>query len=143
MRRRGTMPPRVNLHLLPKPAPAVPTGERALEWLATAVLLQDDARRIVYANAAAENLFELSRRTFAGRTLSELFGDCPALEAAIDRAIATGASYTEQEVLLDAPGRAPLHLACTASPVDAAGIAMLLEFRHIDQERRIAREERL
>ncbi|HSC23898.1 MAG TPA: nitrogen regulation protein NR(II) [Casimicrobiaceae bacterium] len=136
------MPPRVKLELLPKPAVA-PTGDRALEWLATAVLLQDEARRIVHANAAAENLFELSRRAFAGRTLSELFGDCPALEAAIDRSIATGASYTEQEVTLRVPGRSPLHLACTASPVDAPGIALLLEFRRIDQALRIAREERL
>ena len=135
---------RVKLRLLPKPAVAAPPfGERALEWLATAVLLQDAARRIVYANGAAENLFELSRRTFAGRTVSELFGACPALEAAIDKAIATGASYTEQEVRLALPGRARLQVACTASPVDATGVSLLLEFRPIDQERRIAREERL
>ena len=137
------MRPRVKLRLLPKPASAAPSGERPLEWLATAVLLQDSARRIVYANGAAENLFERSRRTFAGQTLADLFGFCPSLEAAIDKAIATGASYTEQEVTLTPPGRAALHLACTASPVDAPGAALLLEFRHIDQALRIAREERL
>jgi len=128
---------------MPAPSAAPPPGERALEWLATAVLLQDDARRVVHANAAAENLFELSRRTFAGRTLAELFGSCPALEAAVDKAIATGASYAEQEVTLSPPGRASLSLACTASPVDAPGVAVLLEFRPIDQALRIAREERL
>ena len=137
------MAPRVKLRLLSTPSIAPPASERALEWLATAVLLQDRERRIVYANGAAENLFELSRRTFAGRTLAELFGPCPALEAAIERAIASGASYTEQEVTLTAPARAPLHLACTASPVDAPNVALLLEFRHIDQGLRVAREERL
>ena len=116
---------------------------RALEWLATAVLLQDDVRRIVYANAAAENLFALSRRTFAGRTLAELFNRCATLDAAIDKAIASGASYTEQEVVLTVPGGVSLHLACTVSPVDAPGAVHALEFRQIDQALRIAREERL
>ena len=131
------------LRLMPAPSTAPPPGERALEWLATAVLLQDDARRIVYANAAAENLFELSRRTLAGRTFAELFGRCPALEAAVDKATATGASYAEQEITLSLPGNTSLSLACTASPVDAPGVAVLLEFRPIDQALRIAREERL
>jgi len=128
---------------MPSPSAAPPSGERALEWLATAVLLQDDGRRIVYANAAAENLFELSRRTFAGRTFAELFGSCPALEAAVDKAIATGASYAEQEVTLWPPGRTSLSLACTASVVDAPGVAVVVEFRPLDQALRIAREERL
>ena len=113
------------LRVMPAPLAAPPIGVPALEWLATAVLLQDDERRLVYANAAAENLFELSRRTLTGRTLSELFGPCRALEAAIERACASGASYTEQEVTLTPPGRSPLHLACTASRVDAPGVALL------------------
>jgi len=131
------------LRVMPAPLAAPPIGVPALEWLATAVLLQDDERRLVYANAAAENLFELSRRTLTGRTLSELFGPCRPLEAAIARASASGASYTEQEVTLTPPGRSPLHLACTASRVDAPGVALLLELRPIDHALRIAREERL
>jgi two-component system, NtrC family, nitrogen regulation sensor histidine kinase GlnL len=131
------------LRVTPAPLAAPPIGVPALEWLATAVLLQDDERRLVYANAAAENLFELSRRTLTGRTLSELFGPCRALEAAIERASASGASYTEQEVTLTPPGRSPLHLACTASRIDAPGVALLLELRPIDHALRVAREERL
>jgi two-component system nitrogen regulation sensor histidine kinase GlnL len=135
----------VKLRLLPAAATddAPPIGARALDLLATAVLFLDDARRVVYANPAAENLFELSRRKFAGHTPAELFAACPALTAAIDKAIASGASYTEQELELAPPGRAKLHLACTVSPVDAGEAALLLEFRHIDQQLKIAREERL
>jgi two-component system, NtrC family, nitrogen regulation sensor histidine kinase GlnL len=135
----------VKLRLLPAAATddAPPIGARALDLLATAVLFLDDARRVVYANPAAENLFELSRRKFAGHTPAELFAACPALTAAIDKAIAGGASYTEQELELAPPGRAKLHLACTVSPVDAGEAALLLEFRHIDQQLKIAREERL
>jgi two-component system nitrogen regulation sensor histidine kinase GlnL len=36
-----------------------------------------------------------------------------------------------------------LHLSCTVSPVDDVAAALLLEFRHIDQQLKIAREERL
>jgi two-component system, NtrC family, nitrogen regulation sensor histidine kinase GlnL len=135
----------VKLRLLPAAATddAPPIGARALDLLATAVLFLDDARRVVYANPAAENLFELSRRKFAGHTPAELFAACPALTAAIDKAIAGGASYTEQELELAPPGRAKLHLACTVSPVEAGEAALLLEFRHIDQQLKIAREERL
>jgi len=137
--------PPVKLRLLPMamPVDAPAIGARGLELLATAVLFLDDARRVVYANPAAENLFELSRRKFACHTLAELFAVCPALTAAIDKAVAAGASYTEQELELAPLGRARLHLACTVSPVDAGEAALLLEFRHIDQQLKIAREERL
>jgi len=121
-----------------------PAGERGLELLATAVLMLDDTRRVIYANPAAENLFELSRRKFTGRALAELFADPTHLDAAIDKAVATEASYTEQELeLAPGAGRPRLHLACTVSPVEAGNAALVLEFRHIDQQLKIAREERL
>ena len=117
----------MKLRLMPPPAASSATAAtRALEWLATAVLLQDETRRVVYANAAAENLFELSRRGFTGRTLREIVEPCAPLEAAIDKAISSNASYTEQEVVLTLPGRNRLHLAGTASPVDCDGPALLL-----------------
>ena len=133
----------VKLRLLSSAAATQPAGERALDLLATAVLFLDAARRVVYANPAAENLFELSRRKFAGRRLDELFGTCAALDAAIDKAAGSGASYTEQELEIAPPGRALLHLTCTVSRVDAGDAALLLELRHIDHQLKIAREERL
>ena len=54
-----------------------------------------------------------------------------------------GATYTEQELELAVNGRPKLHLTCTVSPVDAKDATLLLEFRHIDQQLKIAREERL
>ena len=62
---------------------------------------------------------------------------------AIDKALASGASYTEQELELAVNGKPRLHLSCTVSPVEAARATLLLEFRHIDQQLKIAREERL
>jgi signal transduction histidine kinase len=54
-----------------------------------------------------------------------------------------GATYTEQELELAVNGRPKLHLTCTVSPVDVKDATLLLEFRHIDQQLKIAREERL
>ncbi len=114
-----------------------------LELLATAVLLLDPGRTVVYANPAAENLFELSRKQLVGHRTGHIFADASHLDAAIEKAVAVGATYTEQEVELGVVGKPKLHLTCTVSPMDAAHAALLLEFRHIDQQLKIAREERL
>src|SRR5215471_1397016 len=114
-----------------------------LELLATAVLLLGEDLVVRYANPAAENLFELSRRQLVGYSGHVLFVDAPTLFQAIDKALATGASYTEQELELGVNGKPRLHLSCTVSVIDSAEAALLLEFRHIDQQLKIAREERL
>ena len=111
--------------------------------LATAVLMLDRLRRVTYANPAAENLFELSNKHFLGHRPDEVFAEAASLSAAIDKAVQGGATYTEQELEVTLSGKSKLHLTCTVSPVDVKGAALLLEFRHIDQQLKIAREERL
>ena len=114
-----------------------------LELLATAALLLTESLQVSYANPAAENLFELSRRQLVGQPARTIFGESPALFQAIDKSQANGASYTEQELELGAVGKPRLHLACTVSVVETPDASLLLEFRHIDQQLKIAREERL
>ena len=114
-----------------------------LELLATAVLMLDGARRVTYANPAAENLFELAKKHLVGHRPDQIFADAQGLRAAIDKAVHGGATYTEQELELGTAGKAKLHLTCTVSPVDTRAAVLLLEFRHIDQQLKIAREERL
>ena len=146
--RTGAVAPYVDvalkLHLFPTAdiddAPAAYPG---LELLATAVLLVHSDRRIGYANPAAENLFEVSRAKLMGQRVNEIFGDAPALCAAINKAVTSGASYTEQELELGVANKPKLHLTCTVSPVEASDCPLALEFRHIDQQLKIAREERL
>ncbi len=133
----------MNLGYLPAHAPDDTNDSyRGLDLLATAVLLLGDDERIVYANPAAENLFEISRKQLVDRSPSDLFGDATGLLAAIAKAEASGASYTEQEIEI-AAARQKLHLTCTVSPVDLDEARLVLEFRHIDQQLKIAREERL
>jgi two-component system, NtrC family, nitrogen regulation sensor histidine kinase GlnL len=127
---------------LVRPDPVSPEFA-GFEVLSTGVILLDGARSIVYANPAAENLFEISERQLVGHSLRTVFGDSPALTAAIGKAVASGAAYTEQELELAAPGKVKLHLNATVSPVEMSRAALLIEFRHIDQQLKIAREERL
>jgi two-component system nitrogen regulation sensor histidine kinase GlnL len=131
------------IHPLPTTVGDEQVSHPGLELLATAVLLLADDLQISYANPAAENLFELSRRQLLGNSVRTLFGEAPALYHAIDKALGSGASYTEQELELGVNGKPRLHLSCTVSLIDVARATLLLEFRHIDQQLRIAREERL
>ncbi len=133
------------MHVQPLFSPIEDTSPSyaGLELLATAALLLTGNLQVSYANPAAENLFELSKRQLVGQPARAIFGDAPALFQAVGRAQANGASYTEQELELGAIGKPRLHLACTVSIVDAPDAELLLEFRHIDQQLKIAREERL
>ena len=117
------------------------TRYAGLDLLATAVLLLDGGLLIRYANAAAENLFALSRKQLLGRTPPTLFNDAAKLEYAFEQAIRQQGTYTEQEIELSINGRLRLHLSCTVTPLDL-GEGLLLEFRQIDQQIKIAREER-
>ena len=119
-----------------------------LDLLATAVVLVDAGLAVRYVNPAAENLFETSSRNVAGQSLDKLFTDAGVLMTAIGQARATTASYTEHDMELEVNERLRLHLSCTVTPIElnsgVAGIGeLLLEFRHIDRQLKIAREERL
>jgi len=123
-------------------------------------MLVDDRLTVCYANPAAENLFELSSKALVGQTIADIFTDARVLGGAIEYARANNCSYTEHDLELDAAGRNKLHLSCIISPVEMEGRSegrqgradslvvqpqglLLLEFRHIEQQLKIAREERL
>jgi len=115
-----------------------------LELLATAVVLVDEHSRVLYANPAAENLFEMSVRQLKGHTAAEIFVGAERLQMALDFARRNACSYTEQDLELTPAGRLPLQLSCCVTPVDEGGErGLLLEFRPIDQRLRVDREERL
>ncbi len=133
----------MKLPLFPSSTVAAPGRYPGLEMLAAAVLLIRSDSRVVYVNPAAENLFELSRAKFIGQTPQQIFGDSVSLRHAITKAVVDGAAYTEQEIELGATGKPRLHLTCTVSPVEAGEASILVELRHIDQQLKIAREERL
>jgi two-component system nitrogen regulation sensor histidine kinase GlnL len=118
-----------------------------LDLLSSAVVLVDERLIIRYINPGAENLFAVSQRKLIGMPLARLLGDPPDLGAALERALLTNWSYTGQDLKiprgdLHSTGE-PIHLDCTVSPVETDGVRLLLEFRPIDAQLRVAREEQL
>ena len=117
-----------------------------IDLLATAVVLVDGQLNVRYMNPAAENLFELSMANAMGASLPSLFPDSEKLVAAVEYARRNDCGYTEHDMPLGTVGRPKQHLACTVTPAEldiAGGSVVLLEFRHIEQQLRIARDERM
>lgn len=114
-----------------------------LDLLSSAVVLVDDQLIIRYLNPGAENLFAISQRRLLDKPLAQLIGETSGLENALQGALHTNWSYTGQDLKILRPGADPLHLDCTVSPAESDGINLLLEFRPIDAQLRVAREEQL
>ena len=89
-----------------------------LDLLATAIVIVDRELVVRFANPAAENLFELSSKSFVGNPVTEIFENDRVLSSAIDYACINNCSYTEHDLKIGAAGRAKLHLSCTLSPVE-------------------------
>lgn len=114
-----------------------------LDLLATAVVVVDDAFVIRYANPAAESLLETGARSLIGQMFFGLFAEGADLERTLRRARDTHWDYSAQNVTYARPGHDSVALSCTVTRVDAPGLAMLAELRPIEQQLRLAREERL
>jgi two-component system, NtrC family, nitrogen regulation sensor histidine kinase GlnL len=115
-----------------------------LDALATAVFLLDAERVIRYVNPAAENVFAISAKNVVGSPLERVFPDKSTLGAAISYAQDNNCSYTQHELKLPVSDETRLELSCTVTPVEILDLdGYLLEFNPLNQQLRIAREERL
>jgi two-component system nitrogen regulation sensor histidine kinase GlnL len=114
-----------------------------LELLSSAVVLVDDQLSVRYLNPGAENLFAVSSRKIVGRALMRLLGEPAGLGSALDNVLRDNWSYTGHNITVARPGLEPLHLDCTVTPVERGDARLLLEFRPMDAQLRVAREEQL
>lgn len=122
----------------------IPTPSFAgLEHLATAVILLDGNHQIAYANPAAELLFAVSSKQIVKQPISQVFLNCDALFQAIEHALATNSPFREHEFLVTTVRQQSFAVTCTATPVEIAPVRLVLEFQQMDQQLRIAREERM
>ena len=112
-----------------------------LELLSTAILILDSELTVMYANPAAENLFAFSLRSIIAYPLQKALPGNAALYAMLEQVRKNNAGFNENELILDLPGHASLHLACVASP--AEGERIVLECHPLDQQIKIAREEKI
>lgn len=111
-----------------------------LDLLTTSVAVLDADLKVIYINPAAETVFGLSQRNVAGHPFAELFVDGQAFGSKLAQAIGDTRGFVDQELTLTRPGYEPLHLHCVVTPVDMSTAALLIEFRHMEQQLRIERE---
>ena len=114
-----------------------------LELLATAVVALDERFVVRYANPAAESLLATGAKSLIGLPFLSLFFEKQALMASLRESRATHWDYAAQNVTYTRPGREPLPLSCMVTRIDGSGLALLAELRPIEQQLRLAREERI
>ncbi len=115
----------------------------AFDWLAAAVVVLDGRGRVRFLNAAAEQLFGLSRRHALGRRFAAQFADAQPLEQLLAEAATGGFDEKSVELSLARPG-AERQALIVSAVVGADPVApVLLEFRPHEQRRRADRAERL
>jgi two-component system nitrogen regulation sensor histidine kinase GlnL len=114
-----------------------------LELLATAVVALDDEFVVRYANPAAENLLATGARSLIGQPFLQLFSEKEDLEKTLIEARSTHWDYSAQNITYIRIGHEPLPLACVVARIEAQGLALIAELRPIEQQLRMAREERL
>lgn len=125
---------------MPQKIPACFTG---LEHLATSVILLNASRQVIYMNPSAEALFELSATQTANNHLSEVFLSCELLDSAIDHATKNNSPFREHEFVITTVRQQSSTITCTVTPMDMHEAKVLLEFQQMDQQLRIAKEERM
>jgi two-component system nitrogen regulation sensor histidine kinase GlnL len=124
-------------------ASIIPPSFAGLEHLATAVIVLDESRNVFYANPSAEILFAISAKQIAGMHLSNVFPDCDILHSAVENAIVSHSPFREHEFLITTIRQNTIAVTCTVTPVDMQPACLVMEFQQMDQQLRIAREERM
>ncbi|MFM1910712.1 MAG: sensory histidine kinase in two-component regulatory system with GlnG [Pseudomonadota bacterium] len=121
----------------------IPSSFTGLEHLATAVILLNDARHVVYANPGAEVLFALSAKQISGLPITQVFPGCEILHSAVENAFSTNSPFREHEFAITTLRQHALAVTCTVTPVEQTNVSVVLEFQQMDQQLRMAREERM
>ena len=124
-------------------ASIIPPSFAGLEHLATAVIVLDESRNVFYANPSAEILFAISAKQIAGMHLSNVFPDCDILHSAVENAIVSHSPFREHEFLITTIRQNTIAVTCTVTPVEMQPACLVMEFQQMDQQLRIAREERM
>ncbi len=123
-----------------------PAALSGLDLLATAVILVDNSDVLRHINPAAENLLEVSSPHVVGHGIADVFADHDVLAGALQYARRNNCSFSEHDLAIAVMGRPRMHLTCTVTPIEHGSAfdleGCLVEFRQIEQQLRIAREER-
>jgi two-component system nitrogen regulation sensor histidine kinase GlnL len=113
-----------------------------LELLATAVLMLDENLEVNFANPAAETLFAQGRSHMLGAPFERALPGNDDFVQRLRQSLETDAGFNDNDLLLEVDGY-PVHLHCVITPVEADGARLMLEFRELEQQMKIAREAKI
>lgn len=114
-----------------------------LELLPTAVVVLDTRFVVRFANPAAENLLDTGLRSLLGQQFVPLFAEQSELERTLADALASHWDYSACSVGYRRHGHEPLELVAMVAHIVLPDTPLLVELRPIEQQLRIAREERM
>ena len=129
--------------VVPEPSGAALSAYAGLDLLPSAILLLDADCKVIHGNPAVEDLVEASLKNLVGQPVRQLFSGGPGWELSLAEALAGHWSHRTQELVLTVSGHDPVPVSCVITPVDQPPARLLTEFRVIDQQIKVAREERL
>jgi two-component system nitrogen regulation sensor histidine kinase GlnL len=113
-----------------------------LELLTTAVLMLDETLHVTYANPAAEDLLAHGVKHLMGAHVEKILPGNPQFTQRLQQSIGADAGFNENDLEIDLGGDR-VHLHCVISPVDTDASRLVLELRELDQQIKIAREEKI
>jgi two-component system nitrogen regulation sensor histidine kinase GlnL len=114
-----------------------------LELLPTAVAVLDPGFIVRYVNPAAEGLLATALKGLLGQPFPPLFGEHQALSKTLEDALANHWDYSAQSLTFLRPGHEALELVAMVAHIALPCTPLLVELRPIEQQLRIAREERM
>jgi two-component system nitrogen regulation sensor histidine kinase GlnL len=113
-----------------------------LDLLNTAVLLLDEDLCVTYANPAAEMLFAQGRSHLMGRSFGEALPGNEEFVQRLHQSLDAESGFNDNDLLLEVDGY-PVHLHCVITPIESLDARLVLELRELEQQIKIARENRL
>ena len=113
-----------------------------LELLNTAVLMLDEGLHVTYANPAAETLFAQARRQMVGVPFDTALPGNDEFVQRLAHALEAQAGFNDNDLLLEVEGY-PVHLHCVITPAESGEARLVLEFRELEQQLKIARETKI
>ncbi|HSQ10961.1 MAG TPA: nitrogen regulation protein NR(II) [Burkholderiaceae bacterium] len=122
--------------------PVVEAQFDGLDLLSTAVIVLDQAARIVHANQSAELLLSMSRKNLLGQSAERVIGDEMQMQQLVADARANVFGERRQVLELKRLGREPVPVRVTATAQYGSSTPLVLEISEIEQQLKVDREER-
>jgi two-component system nitrogen regulation sensor histidine kinase GlnL len=113
-----------------------------LELLSTAVLMLDESLQVTFANPAAETLFAQGRSHLVGTPFGAAFPGNEDFVQRLGQALDAEAGFNDNDLLFEVEGF-PVHLHCVITPIESGEARLVLEFRELEQQLKIAREAKI